>query len=375
MDNLKPAKQPPERATIATIARMVGVNKSTVSRALSNKTKDGKPLVSPQLRQEISAACSKLNFRPNILAQAFVTQRSKTIAAVGRTNSSYFHSRLMVAQEEALQHGYNLNINAINIDTHQDQALEDMFIRWKYDGVWAVGSESDYQQTIIEHCQRHNVPLVFTGQALGCEGAPNVKCIGGDIQRAFEDLINYMYYLGHRRFVWFIPNLETDELAQNYYEYIKHGLSIKQIPKEDITFINIAIDLVKTLKTTEKYIKELQATTPRGEWPTAAISIWSTIGALHGIQRAGLSVPDDLSFITLDYEIEKYGEALNPPVAALHEPARSSGEGAIKLLVDMIDEIEKSSDDIPFEHISLPMVFQENESCKPVREMRGIVSK
>jgi DNA-binding LacI/PurR family transcriptional regulator len=63
--------------TIADIARLAGVSKSTVSRALNNS-----PLISDETRRHIQAIAREKNFQINLPAQRLNTKESRTIAFV-----------------------------------------------------------------------------------------------------------------------------------------------------------------------------------------------------------------------------------------------------------------------------------------------------
>jgi LacI family transcriptional regulator, galactose operon repressor len=348
--------------TVLTIARLVGVSAATVSRALSGKKKDGKLLTKPETLKKIKQVCSELNYKPNILARAFVTQKSKTIAAVGFSDERYFFNRLAIAQNVALNKGYNLNVTMLNRSKTIDDTIEQMFNIWKYDGVWIVGSGPQFQEKMVQHCAGHSVPITFTGQPIGCQNKPNVKCVGANMQKGFADLIDYLLSLGHRRFAWLIPNLKSDILAKWYYNYIQMELEKNHIPKEDIHIIETSHDMHLALKNTTVGVQKIKQTIKKENQPTVAISIWRTMAHLHGIQEAGLSVPDDISFITLDYSIKEFGDLLRPAVAALYEPPVISAQKSISSLIGMIEDIDQAGS-IPFEYIPLEMEFKQNASC------------
>ncbi len=67
--------------TIDDIARLAGVSKSTVSRALS-----GSPLIGEQTRERIQAIAQERNFQVNVAAQRLSKMESKTIAFVTCVN-------------------------------------------------------------------------------------------------------------------------------------------------------------------------------------------------------------------------------------------------------------------------------------------------
>jgi len=356
-----------EKPTLETIARMVGVHKSTVSRVLNRAKNDGKVLIGDKRSKEIIAIARKLNYRPNVLARALSMKKTKTIGAVGYLNSPYFYSMLLHAQKEAFEHGYILSVHGID-NKSIDKALEEMFDLWQYDGILAVGSYPEYQKPIVKACARRKIPLVFIGQPLGCKNAENVCCIGGDLEEGFTRVIHRLCCLGHGRYVWFLPDLGKNELAALYYKSIRAALRKKNISPKNSTFVDITQDLHKTRAICKKYFVGLKKDLPRSKWPTAAIAIFQTVGTLKGIRDAGLLVPEEISFVTVDYSIETYGDALQLPVAVMYEPNKLFGKSSIEALMQMMKCVPGKT--VPFKNITLPMIFNENESCRSLETLQ-----
>ena len=357
------------KPTIQTIAEMVGVHKSTVSRVLNSKATGGKVPIGDERTRQILQAARKLNYQPNVVAQALSRQKTKTIGAVGHLGSSYFYSMLLHAQQAAFEHGYILSVHGIDSYKSIQKALDDMFGLWQYDGIWAVGSGPEYQQPIVAYCAERDLPLVFIGQPLGCKDRSNVRCIGGNLLDGFNDMIAHLVRLGHRRLAWFIPDVEANKLSAVYLTNIRRALKLNNLSgKQD--FVSIGQDMNQTRRATSKYFNSLKRNVPRAKWPSAAIAIFQTVGTLNGIRDAGLSVPGDISFVTVDYSIENYGEALTPRVAVMYEPNELLGKISIEKLIELMED-NGSNKEPAFEHISLPLIFHEDESCKALKNRRS----
>src|SRR5438445_5829467 len=64
-------------ATLADIARELGISKMTVSRAINNN-----PLVKPRTRDRVLEVSRRLNYQPNHFARALATNRSYLIGVI-----------------------------------------------------------------------------------------------------------------------------------------------------------------------------------------------------------------------------------------------------------------------------------------------------
>jgi LacI family transcriptional regulator len=105
-----------KRATLTEIARLAGVNPSTVSRALNPVSA---ALISEERRNKIIALCDKLNYRPQRAARGCATGKSYTIGfisgALQKDFSSPFISRYISAIATELQHN-NYSLTLLSAD-------------------------------------------------------------------------------------------------------------------------------------------------------------------------------------------------------------------------------------------------------------------
>jgi DNA-binding LacI/PurR family transcriptional regulator len=122
--------------TLDDIARMAGVCKSTVSRALSNS-----PLVNEQTRERICAIAREHNFQIHMPARRLSTKRSNTIAFVTHAHCSLFSVADLFTLEimsgltaELHRNGYDLLLVAVDpqdtswVSQHIDSGRADGFI-------------------------------------------------------------------------------------------------------------------------------------------------------------------------------------------------------------------------------------------------------
>lgn len=91
-----PQEPPARAATIVDVARVAGVSRQTVTRALN-----GLPDVSEATRQRVVAAAGELNYRPNRSAQSLVRGRSVTIGLLVEDLANPYSSELAGALSSA----------------------------------------------------------------------------------------------------------------------------------------------------------------------------------------------------------------------------------------------------------------------------------
>ncbi|MFC7846933.1 LacI family DNA-binding transcriptional regulator [Arthrobacter sp. NPDC057388] len=96
--------RPRAAATIYDIAKLAGVNPSTVSRALNNPGR-----VTAKPREIVEQAATKLNYRANVFARALPTGRTNTIGLiVSDITNPIFFDVIRVAETAAAEADYTL---------------------------------------------------------------------------------------------------------------------------------------------------------------------------------------------------------------------------------------------------------------------------
>src|SRR3954470_12433494 len=105
--SLAPGKR--KVAVMADVAELAGVSYQTVSRVLHDS-----PSVHEETRERVVAALRQLDYRPNSMARALVTGRSKTLGVVSFDTTLYGPaSTLFGIQQAAHDAGYAVSIESV----------------------------------------------------------------------------------------------------------------------------------------------------------------------------------------------------------------------------------------------------------------------
>lgn len=143
------------RVTSADVARRAGVSQSAVSRVFTPGAS-----ASAETVEKVRKAARELGYRPNILARAMVSGRSRIIGLVVAYLENYFYPEALEKLSNALQaRGYHILVfmtsqTAGNIDHVVDEILD-----YQVDGIIAasVALSSD----LAQRCARAGVPIVL----------------------------------------------------------------------------------------------------------------------------------------------------------------------------------------------------------------------
>lgn len=148
--------------TINEIARLVGVTKSTVSKAMN-----GQKGVSEKKRAQIMRLASKMNYIPNAAARALSHNMSDTIGVIISADTEYTLQNLywlefiVAVSEEAERHNCNLLIIAQGKDNFKP--LENAVRKRAVDGL-VIPAELAYPDA-IQFIKESKMPFVLQGQS------------------------------------------------------------------------------------------------------------------------------------------------------------------------------------------------------------------
>ncbi len=143
------------RVTSTEVARRAGVSQSAVSRVFTPGAS-----VSKTTAEKVRKAARELGYRPNVLARAMVSGKSRMIGLVVAYLENYFYPEALEKLSNALQaRGYHVVVfmasqTAGNIDHVVDEILD-----YQVDGIIAasVALSSD----LAQRCADAGVPIVF----------------------------------------------------------------------------------------------------------------------------------------------------------------------------------------------------------------------
>lgn len=147
---------PQPRATLADVARLAGVSAKTVSRVMS-----GSANVSPETRQEVTAAAQRLRFRPNDLASSL--RRGSVTTTVGfvigdLTNPFYFSVAAGIERELAAR-GLIMILAATDDDPGAEERVVGTLLKQRVRALIMVPIADD--QTYLEGERQLGTPFVF----------------------------------------------------------------------------------------------------------------------------------------------------------------------------------------------------------------------
>ena len=306
-------------STLNDVAAVAGVSPTTISRYL------GRSIVLPQAtRDRIDAAIAALDYRPNLLAKRLSTGRAEAIGLVTPEIDNPFFAQLAAAVEaEAEKHGYAVYMTS----THGDPMCEIGAVRrmrdGHVDGLVLITSRPDDGALARLLADDDKVVLLD-------EDVPGIGLCRVFAQNEHGAWLatRHLIAAGHRHiaFIGGPPGLMSVQERKTGFERAMAEAGLPAAPQAVLLrdYSRAFGDQAATI---------LLGLNPR---PSAifASSDYLAIGVLGAFQRAGLSVPQDMSLIGFDDM--PFADLVNPPLTTIRQPVPEMGRLAFQVLLALI---------------------------------------
>jgi DNA-binding LacI/PurR family transcriptional regulator len=179
-----------EKVTSLEVAAHAGVSQSAVSRVFTPGAS-----VSEKTAEKVQKAARELGYRPNVLARAMVSGKSRIIGLVVAYLENQFYPVAIEKLSNALQaHGYHVLVfmaaqTSGNIDDVLDEILD-----YQVDGI--VIASVDMSSIIASRCQAAGTPVVLFNRSQNIDGITSVT---SDNHAGGRKVAEFLLQGGHER--------------------------------------------------------------------------------------------------------------------------------------------------------------------------------
>lgn len=180
----------PARVTSAQVAAMAGVSQSAVSRVFTPGAS-----VSKKTAAKVRAAAEALGYRPNVLARAMITGRSRIVGLVVAYLENQFYPLAIEGLSRALQaRGYHILIFMAGNDAARTSEVVQELLDYQVDGILfaSVAITND----ITTRCEAAGIPVVLFNR--GQEGEAHTEVTSDNLEGG-RDAARFLAAGGHRR--------------------------------------------------------------------------------------------------------------------------------------------------------------------------------
>ena len=303
------------------IANLLGVNVSTVSRALR-----GLEGVSKELRQKILGFSKEHGYRPNPFAVSLRYDITRTIGIVVPDVSFNHYAHIVKRIEsEARKVGYMCIITDSDDKYENEKNCIDLLVNMHVEGIIVCLAQETTDFSHIQHLRKIHMPVVLFDRDADIDIS---SVIINDVESAREVTLR-LIDSGAKRIAFLGgPNRmkQTSERKHGYLEAMRErGLPIqKELVKCNYISFNSGLsDTYELLGLPER--------------PDAIIVSHGmlTTSAIKAIESRGLRIPEDISIV--GYMSDWISDVLTPRVSFVKQNQKAMGIKAFKLLHDQME--------------------------------------
>ena len=304
-------------ATIRDVAKLAGVNASTVSRAIN-----GKSVITAETRKKVYAAMSQLDYHPNSQARSLASGQTGSIGLVmdagdsAAFNNAFFAGSQYAIEQAAQERGYHLLI--ANGGAHSADTVAALMLEKKVDGLILTASAATKQTlTRIAH-----FPHVILGQ-------PETDCpldswADIDNRMGAEMAAKHLLAQGYRRIAYLGGDLS------GAMGFIRRRLNGYQ------SALSCPPILLPTDSAPDSAFQMALAELKGDDKPDAFLcdDNLAAFGLLRAIKTLSLRVPQDIGIVT--FNNAPLAEYLDPPLTAVDIDTMQQGQKTAQLLFDQM---------------------------------------
>ncbi|MEH6473730.1 MAG: LacI family DNA-binding transcriptional regulator [Halopseudomonas sp.] len=316
--------------TLRDIASRLGVNVSTVSRALNPETRS--MLASEQVARVVAVA-EALGYYPNRLAYALKKRKSFTVGAIiPDLNNPVFPPMMRGIQDELDAQGYTLVAANSDHDLAYEKRAVNKMRESLVDGlILATARLGDVQ---VDQCLQNGLPLVLINRTTN---QPGVNAVVNDDAAGISLAVEHLVGLGHRRIAHIGGVLDTSTGVERCKAFLE---SVGSCGAEFDDRLLVFVDQVTPEAGKKAFAMLLGRNT--GFTAVVAMSDQVAIGCLDMMKEEGLRCPEDVS-ITGFNDIPLV-DRIDPPLTTLSIQSRRMGSEAAKLLIHVMGNKEHSGE-------------------------------
>lgn len=336
------------KPTMNDVARIAGVGTMTVSRVLN-----GSANVTEDTAKRVYRAIEKLGYRPNEMARALRSLKSRTIGMiVPYIYDPFFATCAHSVNTVAREHGYSVILTTSNENTATEYNEVQSMLQRHIEGLILI--PADIRKSRINQSEMGRTHVVALDRPVHDPRIDSIQVQNqSGARRAVQHLIAHH---GHKRILFLGFNKSLYTVRSRYEGYRRAMLESGLEPQA--TF-----DCCSEEATEEIVTEALKGKSPYTAFFTA--NNLTTRYVMRALLERGISVPEQVALVGFDdFEL---AEILHPTLTVVRQPASELGRVAANLLFDRMKRGEFPEEG---SRVVLPVELVLRRSCGCVQRPR-----
>jgi DNA-binding LacI/PurR family transcriptional regulator len=303
---------------MADVARLAGVSHQTVSRVINRSDR-----VAPETRDRVQEAMRLLDYRPNSVARALVTGRSRTVGVIGFNTTLFGPASTLFGIERSAHEADYLTSVVSMPELNRDSMLlaVERLRRHNVEGVLALAAESSAVAALAPASRE--LSLV----ALEAEPVHGIPTVAIDQYGGAVSATRHLLELGHRRIAHIagpVGSLEAQLRLAGCRDTLSDAGQRLAAPEfgdwSAGSGYELGVHLAADPEITAIFVANDQM----------------ALGTLRALDEAGRQVPADVSIVGFDAIPES--AFFTPPLTTVHQDFVEIGRRGFELLLRRIGD-------------------------------------
>ncbi len=307
------------RVTSHDVARLAQVSQSAVSRVFSGAS------ASKATVEKVRAAAAELGYRPNSLARAMITGRSRIIGlVVAYLDNQFYPVALERLSKELQEQGYHV---LVFIASNATEDLEDVvqdLLDYQVDGI--ITASVSMSSALTDRCSAAGIPVVMFNR--GQDGS-GLSSITSDNVAGGRRVAEFLVAGGHKR-IAHIAGWGGSSTGRDRSLGFRHGLAEAGVK------LVAEIDGMYTRESASEAARSMMEMDPAPD----AIFVGNDHMAFAVMDtlrfELGLKVPEDVSVVSYDDVPQASWPAYG--LTSLRQPLNRMVEATVETLLGQIDD-------------------------------------
>jgi LacI family transcriptional regulator len=307
--------------TIHDIAKILGIDSSTVSRALNNSSR-----VAQKTKDKIQEKARELGYQKNHLATNLRKSKTSILGVVvPRISRHFFSSAISGIEETAYRLGYTVIICQSLEQLEKEKNILDTLLANRVEGVLISISMETQNYDHFENLKNRNIPFVFFDRH--CNIPNNSNVLIDDYQAGFDATEHLI--LNGKKCIAHFSGPQNLEIYKNRFLGYKAALK-----KHNIDFIE---ELVLSSSLMEKdgieNTKKVLALSLKVNGIFSANDV-AAIGAIKFLKTKNINIPKDIAIV--GFSNEPISSVIEPPLTTINQSGFEIGKTSAELLISQI---------------------------------------
>ena len=274
-----------KKYSISDVANMLGVSKSTVSRAINGTSGVGK-----ELRQKVLDKVEEIGYKPNTIAQGLSKGSISIVALIlGDIRNPFYADLAFNIQRILTDNGYMVMVFNSEYDAQREMEFLKFTEQFHFAGLILITAQEDSVENMIHSMQ---IPMVLVNRILPSYTGDSVLI--DNFQAGYLSVM-HLIELGHKH-IGFIRGPGVSSASKQRFEGYLQALRNYGLTFNDKDVYDSDLKMETGIQLAHHFIEK------PGQRPTAMIVVndMTAFGFIDGCRECGLIIPEDLSIVSFD---------------------------------------------------------------------------